>query len=66
MSNNKRTFILVFDDKAKIEKLIKQYKVNTDPDFTAEPRTAGFHQMRNRIYRVENKMEYHTREQSDD
>jgi len=38
MSNNKRTFILVFDDKAKIEKLIKQYKVNTDPDFTAELR----------------------------
>lgn len=32
----------------------------------AEPRTAGFHQMCNRIYRVENKMEYRTREQSDD
>lgn len=52
MSNNKRTFILVFDEASERRK--------------AEPRTAGFHQMRNRIYRVENKMEYRTREQSDD
>lgn len=38
MNKNNRTFILVFDDKSKIENLIKQYKVNTDPDFTAELR----------------------------